>query len=416
MQEQELQNLLNSTFRDEGTDAHNLKGPTKAAEARTFFSGIISWAKVSFATIAALGGKENTGVAQQLINELKGDVPIAGNTLAKLHATLSTLSATSAAEQEKVAAIQVLLYSNDLTLDTVQEIVAYIKANKSLIDSVTTNKLDKSIYDAFLQQYAQDLAGKEPALPAPTTSGWALFWNGVAKVWAPVTATATGGTGAVQVASVNGTSEGNPNLIMDAVNKLLTLGVGWKFKINSTVSRITALPGKTMEFIFSDGLAVAAVFKSVTGKVFLFFRTSGDQAVIVGEAFDHNANIGMTSKKRMGAVATASATKTYFKIPDGSADIQMNIANNGNNITGRMVFIGRSETQYIKVIMEVSAFKTGGVITVDNQVARTTSLGSSITATCGIEATGDNMGIKVFVTPGVASALDWTLYNDYLDI
>ncbi|MBA9078339.1 hypothetical protein [Rufibacter quisquiliarum] len=264
---------------------------------------------------------------------------------------------------------------------------------------------------------AAQLAGKEPALPPLGAAGTALMSNGSAKAWLPVTATA-GGTleGAVQVRKADGTVTGNDNLRMFIADKLLTLGVGWKFKIDSTVSRITASPNKTMEFIFSDGLPVAATFKSTTGKTFLFFRTSGDQAVIVGEAFDHNANIGMTSKKRMGAVATASATKAYFKIPDGSADIQMNIANNGNNITGRMVFIGRSETQYIKVIMEVSAFKTGGVITVDNQVARTTSLGSSITATCGIEATGDNMGIKVFVTPGVASALDWTLYNDYLDI
>lgn len=44
----------------------------------------------------------------------------------------------------KIAAVLALLQSNDTDLDTVQEIVTYIKNNKSLIDGVTTSKVSIS--------------------------------------------------------------------------------------------------------------------------------------------------------------------------------------------------------------------------------------------------------------------------------
>lgn len=44
----------------------------------------------------------------------------------------------------KIAAVLALLQSNDTDLDTVQEIVTYIKNNKSLIDGVTTSKVSVS--------------------------------------------------------------------------------------------------------------------------------------------------------------------------------------------------------------------------------------------------------------------------------
>lgn len=63
-------------------------------------------------------------------NTLKGSVATAGDTLAKLYALIGN--------------VQALIVSDDLTLDTVQELVNYIKANKNLIDSVTTNKVNVS--------------------------------------------------------------------------------------------------------------------------------------------------------------------------------------------------------------------------------------------------------------------------------
>lgn len=46
--------------------------------------------------------------------------------------------------KELIDKIQTLLASDDLTLDTVQEIVDYIKQNKTLIDYVSTNKVNKT--------------------------------------------------------------------------------------------------------------------------------------------------------------------------------------------------------------------------------------------------------------------------------
>jgi len=93
-------------------------------------------------------GKENAGVAQSLMNaletSLKGGVAVDGDTLAKLRALITALRADMTVEQARVTALQALVASDDLTLDTVQKIVNFIKANKTSIDGLTANKLDKS--------------------------------------------------------------------------------------------------------------------------------------------------------------------------------------------------------------------------------------------------------------------------------
>ncbi|SDM69305.1 hypothetical protein SAMN05421823_11973 [Catalinimonas alkaloidigena] len=87
-----------------------------------------------------LAGKENSGVAADLVTALKGNVVEAGNTLEKLYALIQ--------------GIQTLLTSDDANLDEIQEIVTYIKANQELIQSVTTSKENKgvaqSLVDALL--------------------------------------------------------------------------------------------------------------------------------------------------------------------------------------------------------------------------------------------------------------------------
>jgi hypothetical protein len=64
------------------------------------------------------------------INSLKDGVSDDGNTLAKLKGLIS--------------GVKTLLNSNDVNLDTLQEIVTYIKNNKSVLDGVTTNKVNVS--------------------------------------------------------------------------------------------------------------------------------------------------------------------------------------------------------------------------------------------------------------------------------
>lgn len=111
-----------------------------------------------------LSSKENVGIAAALVtalqNILLGGVATDGNTLAKLRALISTLATSDAAQSTQLSNIYSLLQSDDLLLDSLQEVVTYIKSNKTLIDSITTSKLNKSVYDAFLLQYSSDLALK----------------------------------------------------------------------------------------------------------------------------------------------------------------------------------------------------------------------------------------------------------------
>lgn len=71
------------------------------------------------------------------ITALKGGVAVDGDTLAKLRGL--------------VAGLQTLVGSDDVSLDTLQEIVTYIKSNKTILDSVTTTKVSVSdIIDDFV--------------------------------------------------------------------------------------------------------------------------------------------------------------------------------------------------------------------------------------------------------------------------
>lgn len=64
------------------------------------------------------------------ISTIRANVDAAGDTLAKQYALIQAINA--------------ILTSDDLTLDTVQELVTYIKANRELIDGVLADKLDKA--------------------------------------------------------------------------------------------------------------------------------------------------------------------------------------------------------------------------------------------------------------------------------
>ena len=84
----------------------------------------------------AYADTQATAAKDDAIAALRAGVAEAGNDLSKLYSLIQ--------------GIQTVINSDDLTLDTVQEIVEYIKSNKSLIDGVTTNKVDKtSIYNAL---------------------------------------------------------------------------------------------------------------------------------------------------------------------------------------------------------------------------------------------------------------------------
>lgn len=68
------------------------------------------------------------------IDAIKDEVSEDGDTLSKLRTLIGGL--------------QTLVSSDDVSLDSLQKIVAYIKNNKDLIDGITTNKLNASAYTA----------------------------------------------------------------------------------------------------------------------------------------------------------------------------------------------------------------------------------------------------------------------------
>lgn len=116
--------------------------------------------KTTYATLAALGltNAEITKIKNGETTVAKAASDDEGNviktTYVKKSDVVDALNDTStnkplSANQGKVlkdliTAIQNLLASNDTDLDTIQEIVAYIKSNKTLIDNITTSKVSVS--------------------------------------------------------------------------------------------------------------------------------------------------------------------------------------------------------------------------------------------------------------------------------
>lgn len=94
--------------------------------------------KIDNLAIVAISGKSSdlnnnagfitTSVVDSAINTLKSSVSSDGDTLFKLRGL--------------IGGIQTLLNSNDVSLDSLQEIVDYIKNNKTILDGVTINKVN----------------------------------------------------------------------------------------------------------------------------------------------------------------------------------------------------------------------------------------------------------------------------------
>lgn len=120
-------------------------------------------------------------------------------TIASLRALISALQTSDSNQASQLSQIMALLNSDNTLLDTVQEIVDFIELNRSDLDGILVNKLNKSVYDAFLIQYATDLSGKEPSIAGATASD---FWSG-AKTWLNFASTVFGSVLPTLTAGVN---------------------------------------------------------------------------------------------------------------------------------------------------------------------------------------------------------------------
>lgn len=127
--------------------------------------------KTTYATLAALGltNTEITKIKNGETTVAKAASDDEGNVIKTTYvkksdvvdalndtSTNKPLSANQGKElRDLITGIQNLLASNDTDLDTIQEIVAYIKSNKSLIDGITTAKVSVAdIIDNLTSQIA----------------------------------------------------------------------------------------------------------------------------------------------------------------------------------------------------------------------------------------------------------------------
>ncbi len=90
------------------------------------------------------------GTARTEIAALRGPGAMTHDTLKKASDSIDTLLS--------------IVQSEDADLDTVREIVAFIKNNKDVIDAIATNKLDKSAHNAFVEQMGGELQALTAAL------------------------------------------------------------------------------------------------------------------------------------------------------------------------------------------------------------------------------------------------------------
>jgi hypothetical protein len=96
---------------------------------------------VAVGNAALVNGQTADQIKTAVINLLRDGVVAEGDTLFKLN--------------QKIAALQALVASDDFNLDTVQEIVEYIKNNSNLIDSIMT--LKANLADVYTQAVMDDM-------------------------------------------------------------------------------------------------------------------------------------------------------------------------------------------------------------------------------------------------------------------
>ncbi|MBA9078932.1 hypothetical protein [Rufibacter quisquiliarum] len=384
----------------------------------------IKWGGMVQALNTALGDLfEAKGVAAQLLQGLRGGVEVDGDTLAKLRALISTLQTVSEAEQTKVAQLQAAIASDDLTLDTVQELVTYIKANKNLIDSVTTNKLDKSVYEAFLIQYANDLAGKQGKLPAPTSPGQALTSDAsLGLVWAALIATAGGSVeGALQTRGVDGKVTGTDLLLWNQALRQFVLGsvdLPALMRVYGNASaKWTIQDGLPWEVVINDNMPNSITFRTKSGTVlFQIDTTSNNEKTITLQSSELNGGIYAPVRERQVYVDTASTAKA-FAGRDTHAGVfevvNFPVANAGNWIKAECWIVAGDDQGEVGVDIHLSqTWQRGaaGIHRVDSRVAEVHTYGAAGAPSATFEVSGDGTGIVLAITPGVATALKWKVY------
>ena len=95
---------------------------------------------VAVGDAALLNGQTSQQIKDTVTNLLRDGVVAEGDTLFKVN--------------QKISALQTLVASDDVNLDTVQEVVNYIKDNKDLIDSMST--LKANVADVYTQLQIND--------------------------------------------------------------------------------------------------------------------------------------------------------------------------------------------------------------------------------------------------------------------
>lgn len=115
--------------------------------------------------------QETAGHALGVANESQGTsavaLQIANEAFAHYQKTAQDLSEHKAAYERFKKAVETILNGDDVDLDQLSEIVAYIKSNKSLIDNITINKVN-------VGDIVDDLLTVAPSRPLSANQGFLL--------------------------------------------------------------------------------------------------------------------------------------------------------------------------------------------------------------------------------------------------
>lgn len=242
-------------------------------------TGDVNGAKIdtTYATIVALTAavaetnkiKNGQTTVEKASKDANGDV--INSTYLKVANIINALNDTSTNKalsayqgkllQDQITSIQALLQSDDTSLDELQEIVTYIKQNKSLIDGITSAKIS---YTDIIDNYTSNVSGK----PASARVTYLLkgliddIVNGVTKVKKAENADKLGEHDAAEyVRGVNGISpdeDGNIglagfvsfNVVEQGDNKILQ--VSYQGDIGGTFSLVDVGDNKYLVFTPSE--------------------------------------------------------------------------------------------------------------------------------------------------------------------
>lgn len=357
------------------------------------------------------------------VTDLKGGVSSDGDTLAKLRTLISNL--------------ETLVASDDINLDTVQEIVSYIKDNHDLIQSITTSKVNVSDIVNVLTSTATDKplsaaqgkalkdlidavqSGAAPAVHSHAISGVTGLQTALdGKQGADATLTALAGvttaankliyaTGVDTFATADLTPFGR-TLVggVDAAAARSTLSLGDSATKNVGTSTGTVAAGdhshSSAEVSDLSTVASTGAYSDLSGKPTLGTASAKDVAA-TGDA--SSTQVVMGNDSRLTDSRTPTAHTHNINIGNG-ASTQVSFSTNErlDIVSGSNINISYDDANNKLTVATTSAFTGNADTATKLQTGRTIGMTGDVTWTSGtFDGSGNVTGTATLANTGVTS-------------